>query len=197
AQAGVLKDERGPWAARDGFRLNGPARFEAHLALDGVRRRAAIVREGEGYRVETEDAVLTTRYVFGAQSPEGAPARIGFETANGAALDVVFLDPQTLVGPEGDVHAFGPLTFADEEAGAGEDAVLAPLPGKLVSVAVKPGAKVKRGEILALLEAMKMEHALKAPRDGVVAEVAAEAGAQVKLRDLIVRLAAAEGARDG
>jgi 3-methylcrotonyl-CoA carboxylase alpha subunit len=58
-------------------------------------------------------------------------------------------------------------------------AVTAPMHGKLVAVFVKPGQRVEKGERLAIVEAMKMEHALVAPAAGEVAEVAAEAGAQV------------------
>jgi 3-methylcrotonyl-CoA carboxylase alpha subunit len=51
--------------------------------------------------------------------------------------------------------------------------------GKLVAVFVKAGDRVEKGQRLAIVEAMKMEHALVAPADGEIAEVAAEAGAQV------------------
>ena len=51
--------------------------------------------------------------------------------------------------------------------------------GKLIAIFVKPGDRVEKGQRLAVVEAMKMEHALLAPADGEVAEVAAEPGAQV------------------
>ena len=57
--------------------------------------------------------------------------------------------------------------------------VKAPMHGKLVAVFVKPGDRVEKGQRLAIVEAMKMEHALLAPTAGEVAEVAAEPGAQV------------------
>jgi 3-methylcrotonyl-CoA carboxylase alpha subunit len=58
--------------------------------------------------------------------------------------------------------------------------VTSPMHGKLIQLLVKPGDKVKKGERVAVVEAMKMEHALLAPQDGTVSEIAAEAGAQVK-----------------
>ena len=69
---------------------------------------------------------------------------------------------------------------ADASGGApvGEDAVRAPMNGKVIAVLVAPGQAVKLGARVAVMEAMKMEHSLTAPRDGTVAEVAA-AGAQV------------------
>ena len=54
---------------------------------------------------------------------------------------------------------------------AGGD-LLAPMPGLVRRVGVKAGAPVTRGQVLMILEAMKMEHAIRAPRDGVVSKVA-------------------------
>jgi 3-methylcrotonyl-CoA carboxylase alpha subunit len=51
--------------------------------------------------------------------------------------------------------------------------------GKLIALFVRPGDRVEKGQRLAIVEAMKMEHALVAPADGEVAEVAAEPGQQV------------------
>jgi propionyl-CoA carboxylase alpha chain/3-methylcrotonyl-CoA carboxylase alpha subunit len=62
------------------------------------------------------------------------------------------------------------------------------MPGKVVSVSVKAGDTVKKGQTLLVLEAMKMEHALAAPFDGVVAELTAVAGGQVSEGVVLVRL---------
>ena len=61
----------------------------------------------------------------------------------------------------------------------GGGAIKAPMHGKLIALFVGPGDSVRKGQRLAILEAMKMEHALLAPADATVAEVLAEAGAQV------------------
>ncbi len=55
----------------------------------------------------------------------------------------------------------------------------APMPGKVVSFAVKAGDKVTKGQALAVMEAMKMEHTIAAPLDGVVAELLYAPGDQV------------------
>ena len=55
----------------------------------------------------------------------------------------------------------------------------APMPGKVVSFAVKAGDKVKLGQVLAVMDAMKMEHTIAAPMDGVVAELLYAPGDQV------------------
>jgi 3-methylcrotonyl-CoA carboxylase alpha subunit len=81
-----------------------------------------------------------------------------------------------------------PEFSADADAALGGDNVKAPMPGKVLSVLAKAGAAVTRGDTLAVLEAMKMEHALTAPRDGVIEAVHASAGQQVSEGDLLVAL---------
>ncbi|MEO0983343.1 MAG: biotin carboxylase N-terminal domain-containing protein [Pseudomonadota bacterium] len=68
---------------------------------------------------------------------------------------------------------------ADAESVESGDAVMAPMPGKLISVTVAAGDAVEAGQALAVMEAMKMEHTLASPRAGVVAAVSAEPGAQL------------------
>lgn len=81
-----------------------------------------------------------------------------------------------------------PEFSADADAALGGDSVKAPMPGKVLSVLAVAGAAVTRGDTLAVLEAMKMEHALTAPRDGVIETVHATAGQQVAEGDLLVAL---------
>jgi propionyl-CoA carboxylase alpha chain len=64
--------------------------------------------------------------------------------------------------------------------------LLSPMPGLLVSVAVKEGQAVKSGEELAVVEAMKMENVLRAERDGTVAKIAAEAGQSLSVDQVIL-----------
>ena len=76
----------------------------------------------------------------------------------------------------------------DVSAMAGADVVLAPMPGFLKAVFVRPGDLVAQGERLAILEAMKMEHTLVAARAGRVAEVLGIQGTQVEAAAALVRL---------
>tara|TARA_R110002049_G_scaffold23545_2_gene83264 strand:+ start:79342 stop:81288 length:1947 start_codon:yes stop_codon:yes gene_type:complete len=82
-----------------------------------------------------------------------------------------------------------PLARAAGAHGDG-NIIEAPMPGLLRAVDAKVGQKVAKGDRLAVLEAMKMEHALLAARDGVVAEVLAAAGDQVEAGAALVRLEA-------
>lgn len=77
---------------------------------------------------------------------------------------------------------------AEAEALAGGDAVKAPMPGKVIAVNVKPGDTVEKGQVVAVMEAMKMEHSLTAPRDGVVEAIGADVGAQVPEGEVLVAL---------
>jgi 3-methylcrotonyl-CoA carboxylase alpha subunit len=69
------------------------------------------------------------------------------------------------------------LAAAEGQAG-GSGKLVAPMPGKIVAVAVSAGEKVKRGQKLVVLEAMKMEHTIVAPADGTVARVRFKPGEQ-------------------
>ena len=78
----------------------------------------------------------------------------------------------------------------DREMGAGhaEGITLAPMPGLVKAVFVSAGQTVAKGDRLAVLEAMKMEHSLTAARDGVIAEVLTAEGAQVEAGAPLIRL---------
>ena len=64
--------------------------------------------------------------------------------------------------------------------GAGETGVKAPMPGKIVKVVAAAGAAVKKGEVVVILEAMKMQNEIVAPVDGTVKSINVAAGQSVK-----------------
>lgn len=66
--------------------------------------------------------------------------------------------------------------------------VSAPMPGKIIKTLVKSGDKVQIGQVLIVMEAMKMEYTLKAQTEGVVSEVNCEASQQVALGQVLVKL---------
>lgn len=67
--------------------------------------------------------------------------------------------------------------------------VVAPMPGKIVDVKVTPGQAVKEGDLVAVLEAMKMENEIFASVAGKVAAVAVQKGATVEANDVIITIA--------
>ncbi len=66
--------------------------------------------------------------------------------------------------------------------------IVAPMPGKILSVKIKAGDQVKRGQAVMVLEAMKMENEIVAPDDGVVASVEVTAGANVEAGALLASI---------
>lgn len=73
-------------------------------------------------------------------------------------------------------------------AGAGEHSIDAPMPGKIVKVVVEEGQSVKAGDVLLVLEAMKMQNEITADADGTVKAVNVEAGQNVKVKESLVIL---------
>lgn len=71
---------------------------------------------------------------------------------------------------------------------AGAEVVSSPMPGTIVSVAVAPGKAVKKGEVLVVLEAMKMENEIMAPHDATVAAVHVNKGDSVESGTALVSL---------
>ncbi len=78
--------------------------------------------------------------------------------------------------------------------GAGDGAILSPMPGRIIAVAVTEGQAVSAGQPLVTLEAMKMEHVLTAPFDGVVTDLKADTGGQVAEGIALVRIVAEDAA---
>ncbi len=91
---------------------------------------------------------------------------------------------------------FGIIDPLARDSMAGGDATLieAPMPGLVKLVQAKAGQQVSKGDRLAVLEAMKMEHALLAARDGIVAEVLVSQGDQVEAGAALIRLEEADDA---
>jgi propionyl-CoA carboxylase alpha chain len=85
-----------------------------------------------------------------------------------------------LHGSAGDIELIETPRFPDAESHEAGGGLMAPMPGVIRSLTVSPGQAVEKGQVLLVLEAMKMEHRILAPHDGVVAEVTVAQGEQVK-----------------
>ncbi len=155
-----------PWDATDGFQLSGARTVAWPAIVDDQKMIAVVAFDAGGARV-TIDHV----------APDAA-AKV-FE--NGEVAYVIRGGRQTVVdlaGAAGD-HA---------ELASGGGILRAPMHGKVLAVLVDKGAQVKRGQRVAVVEAMKMEHAIVAPFDGRVGEVAVEPGAQVAEKATIMTI---------
>ncbi len=134
-----------------------------------MKRRFRVTVNGRVYEVEVEEVGTPP----GTVAPP--PVQAGLETAAPAG------EP----GPE---PRATPPERAAGGAGAGVETVTAPLPGLIVDVRVAPGQTVAAGDVLCVLEAMKMENDIPAPRAGRVREVRVAKGDAVSLGDVLVVL---------
>ena len=100
-------------------------------------------------------------------------------TVNGTAYDVAVEELGGGAAPSAAPAASGTK---------GSVVVSAPMPGKILSVKTEVGKDVKKGDVLMVLEAMKMENEIVAPEDGKVASVDVTVGAQVESGDTLVTL---------
>ncbi len=78
---------------------------------------------------------------------------------------------------------------SSDNAAQGSTVIKAPMPGTILKVNVSAGETVKKGQVLLILEAMKMENELTAPADGKVATVNVAKGSAVNVGDVLVSLA--------
>ncbi len=181
-----------PFSRRDGFHTHGVVqrRFEFEFAGEHVKASLTYERGGSlTLSVGSGEAMVTSPLVFEQRT-------------SGIELQFAGQRTRAAVYPQGEVdHVFTPLgatqiTSIDLLAHSGEAAaeggrLTAPMPGKVVSFAVKAGDAVTKGQPLAVMEAMKMEHTIAAPADGVVQELLYAPGDQVTEGAELLKLSAA------
>jgi acetyl-CoA/propionyl-CoA carboxylase biotin carboxyl carrier protein len=163
------------WSSRTAWRLQGNAWTKR--TLDGPEGPAEVAvratAEGWAWQALDVDGPKTRHIgVFSAHQPV---------VPGGGGVWVV--DPD--VGPVRFVLAADDADAADH----GEASLEAPMPGTVVQLRVEPGAGVREGETLVVMESMKMEISIAAPRDGSVAEVLVAAGDQVDRGATLIELA--------
>jgi propionyl-CoA carboxylase alpha chain len=88
-------------------------------------------------------------------------------------------------GPDGDVALTVVPRFPEPEPGTVAGGLVAPMPGTVLSVHVSPGDEVAAGQLVMIVEAMKMEHRITAPRPGRVTELRARRDDQVAGGDVL------------
>jgi biotin carboxyl carrier protein len=150
-------------------------------------RRVKVTVNGKHYMVEVMGSLTSSPVTVNVN---GKPYVVDVEAADvvtkpteapSAALDKVVREtsaPQKAPTPTGPA---GP-SVADLKA---------PMPGTIIEVLTKPGARVKYGQQLLTLEAMKMKNAIRSPRDGVVASVEVAVGQTVSHGQVLVTFEAA------
>ena len=181
------RGSRDPWESLSGFRTWGPAQHSVTILRHGEPLTASIrIHAPDRYSVKIDGKVRDV--VFrGENRVEIDGRRSTAETLRRGSDILVMIDGNSWV-----YGTLDPLAVA-AGSGPGGDAILAPMPGAILSVSAQPGETVKAGRTLVVMEAMKMEQSLKAPRKGVVASVLVEAGDQVSDGDTLVTLEAEKG----
>ena len=187
-QAARAGDPHSPWRRRDGWRLVGTAAQSFRFRDRETERLVRVVFGSDRCRIESEEESAEIRWVTTATGElafdlDGRRCRASVArqgdgltvTLDDAAWPLIYLERPLPSGGDGEV--------------AGR--LAAPMPGKVLAVLVEAGAAVKRGQLLMVLEAMKMEHAIAAPGDGVVAAVHYAVGDFVEEGALLLTLAAA------
>ena len=176
-----------PWSRRDGWRLFGGATRHFDLDLGGQQQRASLHRGHDGALTL---AVAGQRWPFTSRAL-GAE-RHDVQLGDRRWTLAVYAEGEriTVFAPHGSLalQEIDPLAHAGE--GAIEGRLTAPMPGKVVAFLAAVGDKVKAGQALAVMEAMKMEHTIASPRDGTVAELLYAAGDQVAEGGELLRLEA-------
>jgi len=118
--------------------------------------------------------------------PEGQEATTSAATAARPAAPL----PDTAVAPETPLPGAMPEVLeGGPPAGGAHREVRAPLPGTIISLAVTPGAAVRAGQELCVLEAMKMKNPIRATRAGTIRAVHVTVGQTVKHQDLLLEFA--------
>ena len=130
-----------------------------------------VVIDSQEYQVEIKD--IHARPVIAVV--EGETFEVWPQEAMKAAETTITSGPEISI-PESTPTP--PASGLKPQSGGGKD-VLSPLPGVIVAINAKPGDKVKRGDELCTLEAMKMKNAIRSNREGTIAAVEINIGDQV------------------
>jgi 3-methylcrotonyl-CoA carboxylase alpha subunit len=196
--AAELDDD--PWARTDGWRLNGLYRRAFSWTDQEGARSCVLHRQGVDQVLEMDGE----RYAFGWRSAQSGNTVKNHNTVkdnntakgdNSPALNIELTLGHLAVtgtvvrrGERVDVFSSGamtalvlkdPLKHATDGQSEPAGGLTAPMPGKVIAVHVAVGDKVKRGQALLVMEAMKMEHTIAAPGEGIVKELLYGVGDQI------------------
>lgn len=159
------EDPDSPWRKLDGWRLNGRAGRRLVFRAGEAAQEVGVEVVADGYRLTVGEQSIVARGTLGPDSE--LQVQLGERRLHAA-----------VVASNERRHVFfggraWPLAVIDtlHVGGAGDEVeggLRAPMPGKVIALAVEPGTQVEKGAPLLVLEAMKMEHTINAPRKGIV-----------------------------
>ena len=152
-------EKRSPWDAHDAFGFNGARETSYSVSIEGQRALAKLHFDVHGAHVIIEGQKAADCIVIDAGS-----SAIAWHDGR-----------QTVVVPDDAIV----IDVDHMDAGG---IITSPMHGKVLTIDVKTGDSVGKGQRVAVIEAMKMEHALTAPMDGIIAEIVVSVGEQVAER---------------
>ncbi|MEO6280009.1 acetyl/propionyl/methylcrotonyl-CoA carboxylase subunit alpha [Roseateles sp.] len=166
-----------PWSARDGWRMFGASARRFDLEAGGTHHEVLLSRHHRGGMSLTVEGQAMD---FAVQSQDAETHELFFDNERVRVKTYAQGERVAVFAPQGSAV----LTEVDLIAHAGDapsegGRLTAPMPGKLIAVLAQAGDTVTKGQPLAVMEAMKMEHTIASPRDGKVAELLFAVGDQV------------------
>jgi 3-methylcrotonyl-CoA carboxylase alpha subunit/acetyl-CoA/propionyl-CoA carboxylase biotin carboxyl carrier protein len=181
--AAASADPADPFGCVDAWRLGGPPAAVRVEFEHGSERIVLAVDRAQG-------SVSAGEREFSVRALHADAERLLLEIDEVRHEFHVELRPDAVhVVHEGALFEFRePLGRADRPQAVSDGALLAPMPGTVLRVSTGEGDVVTHGQVLLILEAMKMELALTAPFDGTVEEITVSEGDQVTARQLLVRV---------
>ncbi|HBW60943.1 MAG TPA: 3-methylcrotonyl-CoA carboxylase [Comamonas kerstersii] len=188
-QAEQALETADPFSRRDGWHSHGTVRRSFTFVQDSATIQAVLTYGHHGTpQLQVGDVAAPLHW-----QPQGDGLLVEFAGARSTAQVHVTGEARHIFTPRGAavLQLQDPLAHAGEGHSEG-GRLTAPMPGKLVSFAVKAGDAVTKGQALAVMEAMKMEHTIAAPADGVVQELLYAPGDQVAEGAELIRMEAAE-----
>ncbi len=188
-QAEQALETADPFSRRDGWHSHGTVRRSFTFVQDSATIQAVLTYGRHGTpQLQVGDVEAPLHW-----QPQGDGLLVEFAGARSTAQVHVTGEARHIFTPRGAavLQLQDPLAHAGEGHSEG-GRLTAPMPGKVVSFAVKAGDAVTKGQALAVMEAMKMEHTIAAPADGVVQELLYAPGDQVAEGAELIRMEAAE-----
>ncbi len=177
----ATRESRDPWSRADGWRMYGASTRRFELEFNGEHHQVLLSRHHQG-GMHLSVAGEAIPFALNSRSLEShelllgeglTQQRVTVKTYKVGEQVAVFAAAGSALLTEVDV-----IAHAGEGGGEG-GRLTAPMPGKMVAFLAQPGDTVTKGQPLAVMEAMKMEHTINAPRDGVVTELLYGIGDQV------------------
>lgn len=170
-----------PWDTRDGWRLGGRYQRALQWIDNGETRHVSVARQGADWTLDSGDGAQPFAWRAEAATGPARTLRITLDGRERAGTVVLHADKAHVFGDGGArvLDLYDPLAHAQDTQGDHGGGLTAPMPGKIISIAVKAGDSVTKGQPLLVMEAMKMEHTISAPADGKVEELFYAVGDQV------------------